>query len=369
MTEINAPALARQDLSTSCRTPASSEAGALTLPDLAARIESEHQAAHRAARTAIEHALECGQLLLEAKASVGHGGWLPWIEANLSFGERQARKRETSSRDGSRGMGKHLIDDGLFQRFVTIHTKPSDIGVDDDVPLDPATGRDYEDLLRKLAELEPTLDAENKYPPAYFEDEAIEVRRQFIPLIERLRADPTFPTIVRETAPKWSGLLARLALVFHLVELAELKRLDKTMLPYQRHRVTVPAVTRAATFLRKIVLPNLFRLGFDTMPEEGEPAAHARWIAGHILAHGLERVTAREIGRACRQLRGKPEEIEQSMEVLVHAGWADRAQARTDSLQWHVNPAVHQVFAAAAKSEKDRRERVVKLLRTRVGDL
>jgi hypothetical protein len=30
-------------------------------------------------------------------------------------------------------LGKSLIDDGLFQRFMTIHTKPADVGVDDDV--------------------------------------------------------------------------------------------------------------------------------------------------------------------------------------------------------------------------------------------
>ena len=40
-------------------------------------------------------------------------------------------------------------------------------------------------------------------------------------LIERLQVDPTLPTIIRETAPKWSGLLARLTLVFHLVAIAE----------------------------------------------------------------------------------------------------------------------------------------------------
>jgi Protein of unknown function (DUF3102)/DNA N-6-adenine-methyltransferase (Dam) len=60
--------------------------------NLAVRIEAEHQAAIGAARTAIEHAVECGKLLLEAKAQIGHGGWLPWVEANLSFGDRQARK-------------------------------------------------------------------------------------------------------------------------------------------------------------------------------------------------------------------------------------------------------------------------------------
>jgi hypothetical protein len=62
------------------------------LPDLAQAIEREHQAAHQAARTALEHAVACGVLLIQAKAEVGHGGWLPWIEANLSFGARQSQK-------------------------------------------------------------------------------------------------------------------------------------------------------------------------------------------------------------------------------------------------------------------------------------
>ena len=48
-----------------------------------------------------------------------------------------------------------------------------------------------------------------------------------MPLIERLQVDPTLPTIIRETAPKWSGLLARLSLIFHLVELAEQRRTAK----------------------------------------------------------------------------------------------------------------------------------------------
>ena len=59
---------------------------------LAAQIELEHLAATRDAIAAMEHAIACGTLLLEAKAQVGHGGWLPWIEANLTFGDRQARK-------------------------------------------------------------------------------------------------------------------------------------------------------------------------------------------------------------------------------------------------------------------------------------
>jgi hypothetical protein len=63
----------------------------LALPGLAQAIDREHQAAHQAAHTALEHALECGRLLLQAKAAVTHGEWLPWLEANTSVSARQSQ--------------------------------------------------------------------------------------------------------------------------------------------------------------------------------------------------------------------------------------------------------------------------------------
>jgi hypothetical protein len=38
-----------------------------------------------------EYAAACGKLLLEAKAKVPHGQWLPWLRANVAFGERSAQ--------------------------------------------------------------------------------------------------------------------------------------------------------------------------------------------------------------------------------------------------------------------------------------
>ena len=35
--------------------------------------------------------MECGRLLTEAKAKVGHGNWLPWLEANFEFTPQWAR--------------------------------------------------------------------------------------------------------------------------------------------------------------------------------------------------------------------------------------------------------------------------------------
>ena len=56
---------------------------------LAAKINAAHQEAYGnarkaydKAREAFESAAECGRLLIEAKKLVGHGQWLPWLEAN-----------------------------------------------------------------------------------------------------------------------------------------------------------------------------------------------------------------------------------------------------------------------------------------------
>jgi hypothetical protein len=209
----------------------------------------------------------------------------------------------------------------------------------------------------------------NKPVPAWCDDDARAIRTAFIPLIQRLQVDPTLPTIIRETAPKWSGLLARLALVFHLVQLADRQRQGENITPADLHRVTSETAARAATFLRRITLPNLFRLGFETMPEHGLPTAHARWLAGHILAHTLANLTAREIGRAYRPLRGKPKEIADAMAVLTDAGWASPTESRSDGALWAINPAAHASFAAAAKAEKNRRERAIDLIRRKVTDL
>jgi hypothetical protein len=62
-----------------------------TLIDLATEITREHEAATSAAQTAIEHARRCGELLIQAKAIIGHGGFLRWVAENCHVGERQAR--------------------------------------------------------------------------------------------------------------------------------------------------------------------------------------------------------------------------------------------------------------------------------------
>jgi hypothetical protein len=61
------------------------------LPALAERINAEHAAAESAARSAVLHARQAGEYLLQAKAQCRHGDWLSWLAANVRFSERTAQ--------------------------------------------------------------------------------------------------------------------------------------------------------------------------------------------------------------------------------------------------------------------------------------
>jgi hypothetical protein len=61
--------------------------------ELATAINAAHEAAIGAARSALQHARRAGELLIEAKAGVEHGAWLPWLSEHCpNIGVRQAQK-------------------------------------------------------------------------------------------------------------------------------------------------------------------------------------------------------------------------------------------------------------------------------------
>jgi hypothetical protein len=65
--------------------------GSNSLPELAARIRAEHAATGAALKSSIDHSIAAGELLIEAKAKVPHGGWLPWLGDNCAISERTAQ--------------------------------------------------------------------------------------------------------------------------------------------------------------------------------------------------------------------------------------------------------------------------------------
>lgn len=62
-----------------------------TLPDLAARINNATGAAESSAKSAMQHALEAGRLLVEAKTLVQHGQWANWLLEHCTVAPRTAQ--------------------------------------------------------------------------------------------------------------------------------------------------------------------------------------------------------------------------------------------------------------------------------------
>jgi hypothetical protein len=75
-------------------------AGSNSLADLAARIRAEHEATGAALKRGLAHAIAAGDLLLEAKAKLKHGKWLPWLET-CGISERTAQRYMRLARNRS----------------------------------------------------------------------------------------------------------------------------------------------------------------------------------------------------------------------------------------------------------------------------
>ncbi len=58
------------------------------LADLASRIANAVTSAESCARDAVAYALQAGALLIQAKQKVGHGGWLAWLDKNVTMAPR-----------------------------------------------------------------------------------------------------------------------------------------------------------------------------------------------------------------------------------------------------------------------------------------
>jgi hypothetical protein len=72
-----------------------------SLSTLAESINREHRRCEEAVNSALEHALNAGELLLEAKDKASHGTWQTWLEANFEGSVRtaQAYMRVAARRD------------------------------------------------------------------------------------------------------------------------------------------------------------------------------------------------------------------------------------------------------------------------------
>jgi Protein of unknown function (DUF3102) len=60
-------------------------------PSIADRINAAHVECEKSLRASVEHAICAGELLLEAKKTIGHGDWTAWLAENIKFSDRLAQ--------------------------------------------------------------------------------------------------------------------------------------------------------------------------------------------------------------------------------------------------------------------------------------
>ena len=86
------------------------------LPQLAIAIEAAHRAARRSAAETLDHVLEIGRLLLQAKAALDSDErWGNWVERHCPFGRRQAQRYVRAARNAGvlrDATSKSLLDAG-----------------------------------------------------------------------------------------------------------------------------------------------------------------------------------------------------------------------------------------------------------------
>lgn len=254
-------------------------------------------------------------------------------------------------------IAKDTSDDGLLQRFIYCVPAWQQPGLDR-AP-DITAARRYEALLPRLAGMRPPkLIGGSSSNVVVLHDRAHQYREDIDALARAMAALPDTSPRLRATFGKWSGLFARLCLTFHLIEVADAAPVS-AQAPYV-DVVSEETARRAAAFMQDIVLPHLLRA--EAMMFRSVQTSHAQWIAGHILAHGLERITSRDVVRAYGALRAPEarDELAAVMAGLVTIGWLEPeipANSAKPVWAWRVNPAVHVAFAARAAREHDLREK------------
>jgi len=61
------------------------------------QINLEHRLANSKASEAVQHATNCGLMLLQIKASLNHGEWLPWLNGEIEAGRLEVKRSQANT--------------------------------------------------------------------------------------------------------------------------------------------------------------------------------------------------------------------------------------------------------------------------------
>jgi len=260
-------------------------------------------------------------------------------------------------------IARDAADDGLLQRFC--YCVPAQQGRGQDRRPDAGAAKRFEALFPALAALHPSQAFTGTPRPVVLHAAAHAHRLAILDLAEAVTSMPDTSGRLRAALGKWPGLFARLALIFHLIDVADVRMSQMSQGGAARAVTTAPpalevvpetTARRVASYMRDILLPHLLRA--EAVMFASEQTGHARWIAGYILSKGEDRITSRDIVRAYGALRAPEQrrELLSVMESLETVGWViaeERDPTVKSPTSWRVNPKVHGTFAVRAQRERE----------------
>jgi hypothetical protein len=250
--------------------------------------------------------------------------------------------------DPMRKIANDLADDGLIQRFLPIILRPARVGRD--VPAGDHA-RNYSTLVERLNRLRPLRRSGNLagIAPVRFDDQAQLVRDRFE--VENFELQSALETVSPKLAAhfgKHEGIFARLCLLWHCIEATD----------EFKPTISGEVAERVASFMASYLRPSAIAFYSDILGVAGGHEVLME-IASIIVSERLEEVTARDVSRPSRAVRGRSvDEILRHCQKLESFGCLEpiEPRAKSNSPRWRVVAAVHEMFADRGRQEKERRE-------------
>lgn len=249
--------------------------------------------------------------------------------------------------DAIRRIAQNMTDDGLMQRFMIVVGRNAK---EYDRKEDTAAHNRFRDLVDHMHSVMPGQN------PVTMTEEAHAIREALNQHTADLMEFGTLPGGLISHLGKWSGLFARLTLLFHAIECHRISQHPATV------QVSGDTAARVDLLMRKFLLPHALAYYTDILGAASE-LEHARGIAAYILAKRLNVVTKRDLMQHYKQWRGLDDWKRQKvMQVLEDMGWVvpmdDARESRKGAHTWAVVSTVHVKFADKAAHEADKRARI-----------
>lgn len=243
-------------------------------------------------------------------------------------------------------VAKEMGSDGLLQRFMIFRV--SNTGKEQDRVPDKHISDEYRNLISSIHAINSGFDGS----VVLLSDEAHAVRERINNKIQDLMDFDELALSLRGHFGKWTGLFARLLLVFHVCECVGNKVFPTTV------KVSKGTAERVEALMMRFLRPNA--IGFYDEISGSEYGDFIVKTCGWILMEPREKITKRDMMQNFKAWRSMPmSERDSVINTLIDCGWiypidgAVSAKAKG----WVVNPAVYGRFDDIRDQEIRRRQK------------